>query len=147
MLVNPMASERPISATMRLNFNRFLIEAITPPDALSPSALAYVGDAVYELYLRTYYLAPAKRLQDYHGRVVEAVRAESQANFLKRLEPELTFDEREILRKGRNAVSHRPRRLTPDIYQQATSLETLIGYLYLYNPQRLNEILNKLQLD
>lgn len=132
---------------MRLNFNPSLTEAIKPPDALSPSALAYLGDAVYELYLRTYYLSPAKRLQDYHSIVVERVRAESQADFLKELEPELTPEEREIVRKGRNAVSHRPRRLAPEIYQQATSLETLIGYLYLYNPQRLNEILEKLPLD
>jgi ribonuclease-3 family protein len=132
---------------MRLNFTQSLIEAITPPDALSPAALAYLGDAVYELYLRTYYLSPAKRLQDYHSQVVERVRAESQANFLKELEPDLTLKERDILRKGRNAVSQRPRRLAADIYQQATSLETLIGYLYLYDPQRLNEILDKLLLD
>ena len=132
---------------MRLNFTRSLTEAITPPDALSPAALAYLGDAVYELYLRTYYLSPAKRLQDYHSQVVERVRAESQANFLKELEPDLTLEERDILRKGRNAVSQRPRRLAPDIYQQATSLETLIGYLYLHDPQRLNEILEKLLLD
>jgi ribonuclease-3 family protein len=142
-----MASERSIEATMRLNFNRSLIEAITPPEVVSPSALAYLGDAVYELYLRTYYLSPAKRLQDYHQFVVARVRAESQADFLKILEPNLTLEEQEILRKGRNAVSHRPRRLAPDIYQQATSLETLIGYLFLYNPQRLNEILDKLPLD
>lgn len=132
---------------MRLNFNRSLTETISPPEGVSPLALAYVGDAVYELYMRSYYLSPAKRLKDYHGLVVERVRAESQAAFLKLIEPDLTGEEREIVRKGRNSVSSRPRRLAPDIYQQATSLETLIGYLYIHDPQRLNEILDKLTLE
>ena len=142
-----MALEQSPSAPMRLNFNRSLIEAISPPEGLSPAALAYLGDVVYELYIRTYYLSPAKRLNHYHRLVVDQVRAESQAEFLKVIEQDLTIEEREILRQGRNAASNRPRRIAPDIYQQATSLEALIGYLYLHNPSRLNEILGKLSLD
>lgn len=114
---------------------------------LSPASLAYIGDAVYELYVRTRYLLPPKRLSDYHDCVVAQVRAESQAACLRLLEPYLTDEEREILRRGRNAATGKPRRLSPELYQQATSLETLIGYLYLQNPQRLNELLEQFNLD
>jgi ribonuclease-3 family protein len=118
-----------------------------PIERLSPAALAYIGDAVYELYVRTHYLLPPKRLSDYHNYVVERVRAESQAACLHLLEPYLTEEERDILRRGRNAATGKPRRLSQEIYQQATSLETLIGYLYLQNSQRLNELLERLNIN
>ena len=114
---------------------------------VSPASLAYLGDAVYELYIRTCYLLPPKRLNNYHDHVVDQVRAESQANTLRSLTPHLTEPELEILRRGRNATARIPRRLDPEIYQQATSLETLIGYLYLTNPQRLTQLLAHLPLD
>lgn len=114
---------------------------------LSPASLAYVGDAVYELYIRTWYLLPPKRLCDYHQQVVAQVRAEGQARILRSLEPHLSAPELEILRRGRNAATGNPRRLDPKIYQQATSLETLIGYLYLTDPQRLTQLLAHLDLD
>lgn len=114
---------------------------------LSPVALAYLGDAVYELYIRSRYVLPPKRSNDYHSQVVAQVRAESQARHLRSLEPHLTPAELDILRRGRNAVSSRPKRLAPEIYQQATSLETLMGYLYLTDPERLTELLGLLELD
>ena len=114
---------------------------------LSPASLAYLGDAVYELYIRTWYLLPPKRLCDYHDQVVAHVRAESQARILRSLEPHLSDPELDILRRGRNASTGTPRRLDPKIYQQATSLETLIGYLYLSDPQRLTQLLGHLDLD
>lgn len=118
-----------------------------PVEQLSPVSLAYLGDAVYELYIRARYLLPPKRISDYHGKVVAQVRAETQTNHLRSLEPYLTQTEREIVRRGRNAATRGPKRLSPEIYQQASSLETLIGYLYLKNPQRLNQLLGKLELD
>jgi ribonuclease III family protein len=113
---------------------------------VSPAALAYVGDAIYELYIRTHYLLPPKRVQVYHEQVVAQVRAESQAQYLRSLQPHLTDTELEILKRGRNAASKGPKRLDPDIYQQATSLETLLGYLYLADPSRLVDLLAKLEL-
>ena len=113
---------------------------------LTPVALAYLGDAVYELYIRERYLLPAKRLEAYHRQVVAEVRAESQAKHLRSLEPHLTEAELDILRKGRNAASGGPKRVSPEIYQQATSLETLMGYLYLTNPERLHQLLAQLDL-
>jgi ribonuclease III family protein len=114
---------------------------------VSPAALAYVGDAIYELYIRTHYLLPPKRVQVYHEQVVAQVRAESQAQHLRSLQPHLTDTELEILKRGRNAAAKGPKRLNPEIYQQASSLETLLGYLYLADPQRLMALLAKLQLD
>lgn len=114
--------------------------------ALSPIALAYLGDAVYELFVRGFFLTPPCRIQTYHQRVVSQVRAEQQANHLFQLIPYLTAAEQDILRKGRNAAPRGPRRLEPQIYQNATSFEALIGYLYLTDPQRLIELLGHIDL-
>ena len=111
---------------------------------LSPSALAYIGDAVYELHVRMAYLMPPQRLHVYHQQVVAQVRAESQAEHLRTLESYLSTTELEILKRGRNAASRGPKRVDLEIYQQATSLETLIGYLYLSDPQRLIQLLSAL---
>ncbi|HYX17193.1 MAG TPA: ribonuclease III domain-containing protein [Nostoc sp.] len=114
---------------------------------ISPAALAYLGDAIYELYVRMFYLLPLQRTGIYHRLVVEQVRAETQALHLRSLIPHLTDTELEIVRRGRNAATGRPKRLNPEIYQQATSLETLIGYLYLTNYQRLTELLQMLHVE
>lgn len=114
---------------------------------ISPTALAYLGDAVYELYVRSRYLLPAKRSQTYHRLVVAQVRAEAQAIHLRSLTPHLNSTELEIVRRGRNAVTNRPKRVDPEIYQQATSLETLMGYLYLTDTPRLIQLLQMLQLE
>ncbi len=113
---------------------------------LSPTALAYLGDAVYELYIRRYYLVPPKRPQDYHHQVVAQVRAEAQAHHLQALLPHLSPAELDIVKRGRNAAGKRPHRTDPSIYQQATSLEALVGYLYLTDVRRLHILLEGLQL-
>jgi ribonuclease-3 family protein len=114
---------------------------------LSPTALAYLGDAVYELYIRRYYLLPPQKVENYHRLVVAQVRAETQAKMLHLLDPYLNSNELEIVRRGRNAATGRPKRVEPQIYRQATSLETLIGYLYLTDTERLSELLQKLLLE
>jgi ribonuclease III family protein len=119
----------------------------TQSQQISPAALAYLGDAIYELYVRMFYLLPLQRIHTYHDLVVAQVRAETQALHLRSLIPHLTKAELEIVRRGRNAATRHPKRVDPDIYQQATSLETLIGYLYLTNSQRLTELLQKLHLE
>ena len=114
---------------------------------LSPAALAYLGDAVYELYVRRCYLFPPRRLENYHQQVVAQVRAESQARHLRSLQPYLTSDEQALLKRGRNAVSTRHKRVDPETYQQATSLETLIGYIYLTDSTRLLELFSHLEFE
>lgn len=124
-----------------------IVDSPSQLQQISPASLAYLGDAVYELYIRSCYLLPPKRSKDYHQQVVAQVRAETQAAILQLLEPHLSEPELEILRRGRNGATTNPRRLDPKIYQQASSFETLMGYLYLTNPQRLTQLLTYLELN
>ncbi|PSN18151.1 ribonuclease III [filamentous cyanobacterium CCP5] len=123
-----------------------LSEASRQFQTLSPTALAYLGDAVFELFVRTALLLPPKRLQTYHQQVVEQVRAERQVQHLDVLIPRLTPSELNVFKRGRNASPRGPRRLTPSIYQRATGFETLIGHLYLNDLPRLVELLEYVDL-
>lgn len=115
--------------------------------ALSPGVLAYLGDAVYELYVRSHYLLPQRRSRAYHACVVARVRAECQARYLSELLPTLTADERDLVRRARNAAGRGPKRADPDLYQAATGFEALVGYLYLSAPSRLAELLSRLDFS
>ena len=143
---------QPLDDTARTQTNRQTVAGnrdipqLFQIERLSPTAWAYIGDAVYELFIRIKFSIPPKRMADYHSQVVARVRAESQANYLIFLEPHLTDFEKDILRRGRNACVNKPKRLDPHIYQQATSLEALIGYLHLTDPQRLDELFAILEL-
>jgi ribonuclease-3 family protein len=144
------ASNQNSSWTQALLANIVLLPQQIPPSQLqqiSPAALAYLGDAIYELYVRMFYLLPLQRPETYHRLVVAQVKAETQALHLRSLTPHLRETELEIVRRGRNAATGRPKRVDPGIYQQATSLETLIGYLYLTDYQRLTDLLQILHLE
>ncbi len=94
------------------------------------------------MQIRLHYLLPPRTAKQYHQLVVSQVRAEQQANLLEKLE--LTDFECDLVRRGRNAAGTTPRKVNPHIYQNATGLETLIGYLYLTNHDRLDEIFTQL---
>jgi ribonuclease-3 family protein len=136
-----------VSIEERLNYLRPVLAASSQVNRLSPTALAYIGDAVFELYIRAYYLLPPQRSPSYHNRVVTHVRAEAQVRHLRLLSPHLTPVELKILRRGRNATRVAPKRLDLATYQTASSFETLIGYLYITDPQRLTQLLGFLDLD
>lgn len=108
---------------------------------VAPAVLAYIGDAVYELYVRLQYLHPPRRIQTYHKQVVSQVRAEAQAELLLTLMAELTEAEQDIVRRGRNAATGKPKRLTVEVYRHATGFEALLGYLYLTRGDRLSHLL------
>nr|WP_241735269.1 ribonuclease III domain-containing protein [Cyanobacterium stanieri] len=112
---------------------------------ISPISLAYIGDAIYELHIRTHYLIPCLKIADHHHKVVQQVRAETQAKHLQKLYPILNEEEKTWVKRGRNSVKKSPRKLAPGVYQQATGFETLLGYLYISNPPRLDEILTQIQ--
>lgn len=121
--------------------------ALTPSEInqLSPVALAYIGDSVYELYVRCHHLFPPKRIHDFHYQVVETVRAEQQASYLEDyLLSRLTDDELDVIRRGRNASPRPSRKMSAKVYQQSTGFEALLGYLYLTNPDRLWSLLDLL---
>ncbi|NEQ50060.1 MAG: Mini-ribonuclease 3 [Leptolyngbya sp. SIO3F4] len=114
--------------------------------SISPVALAYIGDAVFELYIRMKFLWPPQRIQAFHQQVVGHVKAEQQANYLEQVMPYLNEVETDIVRRGRNATSKSPRRLSAKVYRQATAFETLVGYLYITNQERLLELLQSLNI-
>lgn len=126
----------------------FSLERVTHQQiqTISPVALAYIGDAVFELYIRMRFLWPPQRIQQFHHQVVSQVKAEQQAEYLRQLLPHLDEAEADIVRRGRNATSKSPRRLSAKIYRQATAFETLIGYLYITNQARLLELLSSLTI-
>jgi len=86
-------------------------------------------------------------LQAYHELVVGQVRAETQARHLRSISPYSNSTELAIVKRGRNAAAGRSKRADPEIYQQASSLETLVGYLYLTDSERLTELLALLELE
>lgn len=109
--------------------------------SLTPDALAYLGDAVWELHVRRGILWPPRRLRQMHDATVARVRAQAQADLVRALDGHLAEEEREWVRRGRNATGSVPRNLDPATYRLATALETLLGYLYLTSPERLEVIL------
>jgi ribonuclease III family protein len=110
----------------------------------SPVTLAYIGDSVYELYIRSYLLKDAN-LTSYmlHRSAVKYVSAKNQAKILDRLIDKLFEDELNIVRRARNQKTvSLPKNALPEDYKQATALEALVGYLYLKKDyQRMQELL------
>ena len=101
--------------------------------AISSIGLAHLGDAVYELLVRTYLCAHGKATgKGLHRATVELVRAPAQAEAAEKILAMLTEEEQAVFRRGRNANVHSiPQNASRAQYQQATALEALIGWLYL----------------
>ena len=113
---------------------------------LSPLTWAYVGDAVYELYIRKNLVESTKlKPNKLHKESIKFVKASAQANILKILENELTEREMEIVKRARNTKNHHlPKNADVSEYMYSTAFEGLIGYLYLTKQEeRLNELLSK----
>ena len=114
-------------------------------DTMSPLIWAYVGDSVYELYIRTH-LTNVTKLKPHqlHMKSILYVKAGAQADILEKLMEHLTDQEKEIVKRGRNAENHHlPKNATVQEYMYSTAFEALIGYLYLTKQdERLKEILN-----
>ncbi|NLD50152.1 MAG: Mini-ribonuclease 3 [Clostridiaceae bacterium] len=102
-------------------------------NSLSPLVLAYMGDAVYEVFIRTLLIsagnAPVHML---HKRSINYVKAKAQSDIIHRIMDFLTPEEHDIVRRGRNAKSGTiPKNADVTEYKYATGFESLIGYLYL----------------
>lgn len=113
------------------------------PKLLSPGTLAFLGDAVYELFVRQRLVEkanmPVKKL---HLAAVEQVRCSFQSNAYELIEDRLTEEEQAIWKRGRNANGVKaPKHADPVEYRRATGLEALFGYLFLQGKQdRLEEL-------
>ena len=115
--------------------------------AISSIGLAHLGDAVYELLVRSYLCLHGKATgKGLHRATVALVCAPKQAELSEKILPLLTEDERDVFRRGRNAnvhtIAHSTDRAT---YQTATALEALFGWLYLKGEkERINELFGRM---
>ena len=101
--------------------------------SISSIGLAHMGDAVFEVLVRTWLCAHGKATgRGLHQATISLVRAESQAEKAERILPRLTEEEAAVFRRGRNAhVKSVPGPATRAQYGEATALEALLGWLYL----------------
>lgn len=110
----------------------------------SPLALAYIGDAVYELAIRSFIMNHGNiQVNKMHKKAASLVKAEAQANLYKLLEEDLSEEEKAVYRRGRNAKSGTmAKHATMRDYRMATGFEALMGYLYLTeNFERMAQLL------
>ncbi len=120
-------------------------EQIPEINTLSPLTLAFLGDSVYEMFVRTKILSMGNRpANELHKIAVGYVKAKAQATAAHKILDTLSEEETEIYKRGRNTNIHTvPKNADMADYRHATALEALIGYLYLKGDEsRLNEILN-----
>ena len=113
---------------------------------MSPLVWAYVGDSVYELYIREHLVQTTNsKPHKLHIETIKYVKAKAQADILKNIENILTNEEKDIVRRTRNTGNHHlPKNANPTDYMYATAFEGLIGYLYLTGEkERLDEILSR----
>jgi len=112
----------------------------------SPAQLAYAGDAVYELLVRSHIIQNHDtNVNKMHKLSVKFVKANAQAYLINKLEHELTEEEKRIVKRGRNAkVTSTPKNAELAEYRYATGFEALFGYLYLSNEfDRLMQLFNR----
>lgn len=108
---------------------------------VNTTALAYLGDAVYEVAVRSYIMETGQYHADrLHQIAVRFVRAEGQALAMKKLMPQLSEEEQTLVRRARNRkITSKPRHTHPVTYKLATAFEAFVGYLYLTkNQERLD---------
>ena len=119
-------------------------ENVSEVNTMSPLTWAYIGDSVYELYIRQHLINTTKlKPHKLHIEAIKYVKAGAQAKILEKIKQSLTEEEQEIVKRGRNAENHHlPKNATVQEYMYSTGFEGLIGYLYLTKQdERLKEIL------
>ena len=112
---------------------------------INPLVLAYIGDSVYEVYVRTKVVNDGMlKTNKLHRLSTEYVKAKAQAEALVSIQENLTEEELNIVRRGKNANSNTiPKNADVMDYKKATALEALIGYLFLSNRlERLDEVID-----
>ena len=104
--------------------------------------LAYLGDSLYDLYVREHLIARGGRVRELHREAISLVCAHAQSEALARVAGRLTDAEADVVRRARNAHQNPPRNADPGEYHHATALEALIGWLYVTGQrERMNELL------
>lgn len=129
--------------------NRF-IEKECDANMLSPLTLAFVGDTVFDLFVRETLVCQANRsVNKLHKTATGYVKASAQAQFVTKIRDRLTEEELTVLKRGRNAHSnHKAKNASESDYHYATGLEALFGYLYLEGRmERLREIFDMIMKE
>lgn len=103
---------------------------------------AHIGDAFWELYVREKTVYMTENLKKLHEITVSFVNAEFQTKMLSVLENLLNDDERELIRRAGNIKTSTFRRINRNLHRKATEFEVLLGYHYLHNKIRLEELLS-----
>lgn len=106
---------------------------------------AYIGDCVFELFIREIVINKTQKQDMMHKMSTKYVNAQAQADFLEKIIEKLTEEELEIQKRGRNLKITINKKSNPKIHSLATSFEVLIGYWYLNNKTRLQEILDEIK--
>ena len=108
--------------------------------------MAYLGDAVYELYVREHLIKKGfSKVKDLQKESIKLVSAQAQSEILEDLLNKNFFsdDEIDIIKRGRNAHSHASKSTDIITYKKSTGFESLIGYLYLNDLNRLEEVMKE----
>ena len=116
------------------------------PDEIGVIQLAWLGDSVWELHQRLKYVHIPLKSKELHLSVVNEVKANSQSKSLSKIEHLLNPNEIDLIRRARNKTKRNPKSSDPAIYSRATGFETLIGWLFLKDPQRLSKLFEYLEL-
>ncbi len=104
--------------------------------------LAYLGDSLYDLYVREHLVARGGRVRAMHRQAISLVCAHAQSQSLERIADRLTEAEADVVRRARNAHQTPPKNADAGEYHHATALEALIGWLYVTGQRdRMNELL------
>ncbi len=135
---------------MERGIDSYIRERFAVPDVdirtYSPLALAYIGDGVFDLIIRSVVVGRGNTSAcKLHRRTSRIVKAHTQAQIIEYLGPKLTPEEADIYRRGRNAKSSTmAKNATVADYRMATGLEALVGYLYLTDQfERLVELVKE----
>ena len=116
------------------------------PEEIGVIQLAWLGDSVWELHQRLKYVHLPLKSKELHLSVVNEVKAKSQSNSLSLIEHLLSSKEMDLIRRARNKTRRYPKSSDPTIYSRATGFETLIGWLFLKDPQRLSTLFEYLEI-
>ena len=117
------------------------------PEDIGVIQLAWLGDSVWELHQRLRYVHFPLKSKELHLSVVNEVKAESQSKSLSQIEHLLNTYEMNLIKRARNKTKRYPKSSDPLIYSRATGFETLIGWLFLKDPQRLSNIFEYLDIN
>ena len=105
--------------------------------------LAYLGDALYDLYVREHLIAHGGRVRSLHRQAVSLVCAHAQSEALRRVEAQLAESEADVVRRARNTHQTPPKHADAGEYHRATALEALVGWLYVTGQRdRMNALLS-----